>query len=250
MPTAGRREPARRRPVPERGTPRSAAARRLPWRRAWRSGWRWCPSTTWPCWIRADTLADRRGLDRDVALDLGALDLGGAQPRDALTLRHDDSIARRLGFKALPLGVRPIPSGAAQRDTSAGSISTSAPVLAVVDLGAAARDVRVLADGSVRGAAQLRMLRGWMRGRRPCGRSSRCALAGRPCTGRSVEVEVQAPRRACGPVQGAQGGFAALVEVALCSVLVALVVAVLAVLAVLAIEVALVALAPVVLVAS
>jgi hypothetical protein len=47
-------------------------------------------------------LADRRRLDRDVDLDLGALviggaaqrlDLGGAQPRGALTLRPDDSIA-------------------------------------------------------------------------------------------------------------------------------------------------------------
>ncbi|WP_044965393.1 hypothetical protein [Sorangium cellulosum] len=55
-------------------------------------------------WIRAGALADRRRLDRDVALDLGALvgrgaaqhgalDLGGVQPRGALTLRRDDSIA-------------------------------------------------------------------------------------------------------------------------------------------------------------
>ncbi|WP_437838552.1 hypothetical protein [Sorangium sp. So ce1153] len=49
--------------------------------------------------------ADRCGLHRDVGLDLdalvvagagphGALALGGAQPREALTLRPDDSISR------------------------------------------------------------------------------------------------------------------------------------------------------------
>ncbi|WP_438032211.1 hypothetical protein [Sorangium sp. So ce204] len=49
-----------------------------------------------------------------------------------------------------------------------------------------------------------------------------------------VEVDVLGTRHACGPVEGARGTFAALVEVAICSALVALVVAVLATLAVLA----------------
>lgn len=200
MPTAGRREPGRRRPVPERRALRSAAARRPPWHRARRSGWRWYPSATWPCWSRAGALANRRRRDRDVDLDLGALvlagaaqhgalDLGGAQRRGALTLRRDDSMARSLGFQAFRRALRPMLRGAAQPDTSAsGSIDVPAPVLAMVNLGADDVDVPALRNGH--GCPQLRKLRGCMRGRRPCGRSARCALAGRPCAGRMVGGEV------------------------------------------------------------
>ncbi|WP_437648324.1 hypothetical protein [Sorangium sp. So ce362] len=139
------------------------------------------------------------------AAQQGARDLGGAQRRVALTLRPDDSIAQSLDLKAFRRALRPILWGAAHRDTSAsGAIGTSALVLAVVDLGA---------HDALR------------------------ALAGRPRTGRLVEVDVQAARRACGLVEGASGGCAALVEAAIRS---ALAVTVLAALAVMAVEIALV----------
>lgn len=69
------------------------------------------------------------------------------------------------------------------------------------------------------------------------------ALAGRPRTGRLLEVEVQAAEDFCGLVEGTCGGCAALVVVA---IRLALAVAVLAALGVLAVKIALVLLALVV----
>lgn len=108
-----------------------------------------CPSTTWPCWISAGTLADHRRLDRDVDLGLvlsrashrwatgdrrqlsaALFRIAPSALRIATTEHPDDSIARSLDSKAFRSAVRPMLSRDADRIRL--SMSTSACAVAAL----------------------------------------------------------------------------------------------------------------------